>query len=113
MKREEKKLYEGMYVLDASLSEEALKKAIARITDSIKQHEGEVHKIHNQGRKKLAYPINGHRQGQYCILYFSVIPSAITHMWAEYRLNEDLLRFLTLRAEKVLEKIEFKPLQEV
>jgi small subunit ribosomal protein S6 len=31
-------------------------------------------------------------------------------LWREYQLNEDLLRFMTLRTEKVPEKIEFKEL---
>lgn len=110
--KQQKRLYEGMYVLNASLSEDALKKALNRITHLIEQHGGEIHKIHDQGRKKLAYEINGHKQGYYYLLYFSVIPSAISEMWEEYHLNEDLIRFITLLAEKVEEKIEFQPLQE-
>lgn len=112
MKDQEKRIYEGMYILSASLSEEAIKKALSRITDLIEQHQGEVHKVHEQGRKKLAYEINGHKQGYYFVLYFSVIPSAISEMWKEYHLNEDLIRFITLQAEKVEEKIEFQQLPE-
>ncbi|MGE0199173.1 MAG: 30S ribosomal protein S6 [Simkaniaceae bacterium] len=113
MKKESKRLYEGMYILNASLSEEALKKALERITKTIEESGGEIQKIHEMGRKKLAYEIDGHKQGQYFLLYFSVVPSLITEMWREYHLNEDLIRFMTMRAETVLEKIEFKPLQEV
>ncbi|MGE0832453.1 MAG: 30S ribosomal protein S6, partial [Simkaniaceae bacterium] len=112
-KKESKRLYEGMYILNASLSEEALKKALERITNTIEESGGEIQKIHEMGRKKLAYEIDGHKQGQYFLLYFSVVPSLITEMWREYHLNEDLIRFMTMRAETVLEKIEFKPLQEV
>ena len=112
MKDQEKRIYEGMYILSASLSEEAIKKALSRITDLIEQHEGEVHKIHEQGRKKLAYEVNGHKQGYYFVLYFSVIPSAISEMWKEYHLNEDLIRFITLQTDKVEEKIEFQQLPE-
>lgn len=113
MKNQQKRLYEGMYILSASLSEEAMKKALARITDLVEEHGGEIHKVHDQGRKKLAYEINGHKQGYYYILYFSVLPSAIAEMWREYHLNEDLIRFMTLQTEKVREKIEFQPLLEV
>jgi len=112
MKNQQKRLYEGMYILNASLSEDAQKKALSRITDLIEEHGGEIHKVHDQGRKKLAYEINGHKQGYYYVLYFSVIPSAIAEMWKEYHLNEDLIRFITLQAEKVVEKLEFQPLPE-
>jgi small subunit ribosomal protein S6 len=33
-------------------------------------------------------------------------------LWKEWRLMEDILRFLTLKAEGIMEKIEFKPLVE-
>ena len=113
MSNKELRLYEGMYILNASLSEDALKKALERITKTIEESGGEIHKIHEMGRKKLAYEIDGHKQGQYFLLYFSVKPTLLEEMWKEYHLNEDLIRYVTMRAEKVVEKLEFKPLVEV
>jgi small subunit ribosomal protein S6 len=112
MSEQELRLYEGMYILNASLSEDALKKSLERITKTIEEGGGEIHKIHEMGRKKLAYQIDGHKQGQYFLLYFSVSPTLLQEMWKEYHLNEDLIRFATMRAEQVVEKIEFKPLVE-
>jgi len=112
MKDQQKRLYEGMYILSATLSEDAVKKSLSRITDLIEQSGGEIHKIHDQGRKKLCYEINGHKLGYYYLLYFSVLPSAISEMWKEYHLNEDLIRFITLQADKIQETVEFKLLPE-
>lgn len=112
MSKKELRLYEGMYILNASLSEDALKKALERITKTIEEGGGEIHKIHEMGRKKLAYEIDGHKQGQYFLLYFSVNPTLLEEMWKEYHLNEDLIRYVTMRTEKILEKLEFKPLLE-
>ena len=112
MKEEKTNLYEGMYILSATLSEDARNKALDRIQAGITNHGGEIVKIHNQGRKRLAYEIDGHREGYYYIIYFNVKPSAINELWHEYHLNEDLVRFLTLRTEKVMDKIEFKSLVE-
>lgn len=113
MKEEKKNLYEGMYILSATLSDDARAKALDRIQNGITSRGGEILKIHAQGRKRLAYEVDGHREGYYFIIYFDVKPSAINELWQEYHLNEDLIRFLTLRADKVLEKIEFKSLVEV
>lgn len=112
MKQARKNLYEGMYILKATLSDDARKKALDRLTDLITQREGEINKIHDQGRKRLAYEIDGHREGHYFLIYFTAPSSAISDLWKEYHLNEDLIRFITLRADKVLDKIEFKPLVE-
>jgi small subunit ribosomal protein S6 len=111
--KQKKQLYEGMYILSTTLSEEARQKAIEKIAEGITARGGEVHKIHDQGRKKLAYEINKRREGHYFLLYFSLPTNAMKELWRDYLLNEDLIRFLTLRTEKVLDKIEFKPLVEV
>jgi len=103
-------LYEGMYILSATLSEDARKKAIEKITSSIQYHAGEVRKIFEQGRKRLAYEINKRREGYYYVLYFTASPSSMPELWREYQLNEDLIRFMTLRVEEVPETLEFKAL---
>lgn len=105
-------LYEGMYVISATLSDDARNKALDKIQEGITQKGGEVVKIHNQGRKRLAYEIDGHREGYYFVIYFNCKPSAISELWQEYHLNEDLIRFITLRTDKVLDKIEFKTIEE-
>lgn len=106
-------LYEGMYILSATLSEDARKKAIEKITASIQHHAGEVHKIFEQGRKKLAYEIGRRKEGYYYILYFSASSTSMPELWREYKLNEDMIRFMTLRASEVPEKIEFKALEHM
>ena len=105
-------LYEGMYIISATLSEDARSKALERVQNEITTRGGEIHKVHEQGKKRMAYEIDGHREGYYFIIYFSVCPSAIAELWNEYHLHEDLVRFITLRTDKVLEKIEFKALAE-
>lgn len=112
MSQDKQHLYEGMYIISASLSDDARNKAFQKIQTGITQRGGEILKIHDQGRRRLAYEIDGHREGYYYIIYFNLKPSAIAELWQEYHLNEDLVRFITLRADKVMEKIEFKALEE-
>lgn len=113
MSKQRKQLYEGMYILSTTLSDETRQKALEKIIAGIEERGGEVHKIHDQGRRKLAYEINGRREGHYYIIYFTAPSAIVKELWRDYHLNEDLIRFITLRTEKVLEKIEFKPLVEV
>jgi len=111
-KKQKDQLYEGMYILSATLSDDARQKALDKITSGISERGGTVNKIHDQGRKKMAYEINGKREGHYYVIYFTAPTSAISDLWRDYHLNEDLIRFVTLTAEEVLEKIEFKPLPQ-
>jgi small subunit ribosomal protein S6 len=112
MDQNRQNLYEGMYVISATLSDEARHKALDRIQTGITSRGGEIQKIHEQGRRRLAYDIDGHREGFYYVIYFTAPTAAITELWHDYHLNEDLIRFITLRADKVMDKIEFKPLVE-
>jgi small subunit ribosomal protein S6 len=110
--KDKKQLYEGMYILHPTLSEDARKKALDKITLGISEKGGEIHKIHDQGRKKLAYEIRGSREGYYYLIYFTAITGKLAELWREYHLNEDLLRFMTLKSEEVKQTLEFKKLPE-
>ena len=111
MTNETANLYEGMYVISAALSDDARRKAFEKISNGITERGGEVHKVHEQGRRRLAYEIKKQREGYYYVMYFSINPSFMSEMWQEYHLHEDLIRFMTLEAEEVKETIEFKPLE--
>ena len=113
MKKQRLALYEGMYILSATLSDDSRKKAFEKITNGITEKGGNIEKIHEQGRKKLAYEIDSKREGFYYVLYFTAPTSIISELWKEYQLHEDLIRFLTLRAEEVLETLDFKPLKQI
>lgn len=112
MSHEEKNLYEGMYLMSASVGDDIRHKVLARIQDGITSRGGEIQKVHDQGRKRLAYEINKHREGYYYLIYFSLDPSKVKELWQDYHLIDELLRFITLKASEVMEKIEFKTLIE-
>ena len=111
MSKDRDGLYEGMYILSATLSNESRKKALDKIIDGITQKGGEIKKIHDQGRKKLCYEIKGKKEGHYYLVYFTTKTRSILDLWKEYHLHEDLLRFMTLRTENVLETLEFNPIR--
>src|SRR5687768_225747 len=105
-------LYEGMYILNTALTDDARQKLIDKMTGSIDEKGGKLHKIFDQGRKKLAYEISKKKEGHYFLFYFSIPTDVMNKLWREYRLNEDVLRFMITRVPTVPEKIEFKPLPE-
>jgi small subunit ribosomal protein S6 len=110
VKKQENHLYEGMYILSTSLSDDARQKAIDKIIAGITQRGGEIHKQFDQGRKRLAYEINKRREGHYVIIFFSLPSQAMTELWRDYNLNEDMVRFSTLQIETVPETLSFKQL---
>ena len=111
-KKERKALYEGMYIVSATLSDESRKKAFDKIIDGITQKGGMIRKTFELGRRKFTYEIDKRREGYYYVLFFEAPTSIIAKLWEEYHLHEDLIRFMTTRTEKVLESLDFKPLKQ-
>jgi small subunit ribosomal protein S6 len=105
------RLYEGMFIISATLSDQLRKKALDKILDVITSRGGEIQKIHEMGRKKLAYTIEKKKEGNYYLIYFSAPTPSIKEMWHEYQLNEDLLRFMTKKTDKVKETLTFEPVE--
>lgn len=110
MTKQRDQLYEGMYILNAALSEDARGKAIGKLEAQIKEKGGEIHKTFDWGRRRLAYEIAGKREGHYFLLYFTASTQLIKELWKGYHLNEDLMRFMTVKAEEVPETLTFKSL---
>ncbi len=112
MDKNRKYLYEGMYIISATLSDDARTKAMEKIQEGVLKRGGEIHKQHDLGRSKLAYDINGRKEGHYYVLFFSINPIHINDLWKDYHLHEDLMRFMTLRSEAVQEELTFKTISE-
>jgi small subunit ribosomal protein S6 len=109
-KNENVTLYEGMFIANAALSEDARKKFLEKLHSGITSKGGEIKSEIDLGRKKLAYQIRKHREGYYYLIYFTAPAAEIKEMWKDYHLNEDLIRFMTLKTEEAKESLVFKEL---
>ena len=80
--------YEAMYVITPELEDEAIKGIIEKYTGIITANGGEIEKVDEWGRRRLAYPINYKTEGYY------ELPREL-----ERNLNNDegILRFLVVR----------------
>ena len=62
--------YEMLYILDASLTDEAKEGIITKFEDLVKNNGGVVEKTDRWGVKKLQYPINYKSEGYYVLMTF-------------------------------------------
>ena len=89
--------YEAMYVITPELEDEAVKGIIEKYTGIITANGGEIEKVDEWGRRRLAYPINYKTEG-YCVLTTFAAASELPRE-LERNLNNDegILRFLVVR----------------
>lgn len=98
------KLYETTVIFDPGLEEARVNEEVERVTQPIAQAGGEVVEVQRWGKRKLAYMIKKRRDGTYVHVKHKSPPALISEMDRRFRLNESVLRHLTVVAPKELPK---------
>ena len=100
------RLYETTIVLDPQLKSTEIEDAIKKVTTFITNHGGEIVKVDEWGKRRLAYEINKKQYGYYVYIRFSAPGQIVRLLEREYRLMEPVLRYLTVRVDKLMLKME-------
>ena len=92
--------YETVFILTPVLSDDQMKEAVNKFKDVLVKAGAEIISEENWGLKKLAYPIQKKTTGFYQLVEFEADPTVIAKLEVNYRRDERILRFLTLKQEK-------------
>lgn len=92
--------YETVIVLTPLLSEEISKEAIAKFRNILTEGGAEIVHEDNWGLKKLAYPIAKKTTGFYHLIEFKAPGELISKLEIEYKRDERVMRFLTIKLDK-------------
>ena len=92
--------YETVFILTPVLSEDQAKEAVAKFKGVLKDANAKIHHEENWGLKKLAYPINKKTTGFYHLIEFAHEGDAIAKLETEYKRDERIIRFLTVKLDK-------------
>ena len=92
--------YELMLVLRPDVADDKSQALIDRTTRGIATSGGQIVKVAPWGRRRLAYPIDRHREGSYHIILFEAPPEAITELEHTLLITEEVLRHLVTRVER-------------
>ena len=92
--------YEMNFIVSPELSEADYKKVVGKFVDMVKKADGEVTNIENWGVRKLAYPISRKTNGYYAYVEFTTYGDFIQKLEKEFKYDENVLRYLTVRLNK-------------
>lgn len=93
-------IYETVFIARQDLSEAQVKELTDGFTKIIEDAKGKINKIENWGLRSLAYRIEKNRRGHYVLMESEVEAAAIHEMERTMRLNENILRFMSLRLKE-------------
>ena len=97
-------LYECVFIARNDVTQQQVEAVADGIGTDIETDGGTVQKREYWGLRTLAYRVNKNRKGHYMLLGLDAKPAFITEMERRLSLNEDVLRFMTLRVEAITEE---------
>ena len=92
--------YEAVFILNPVLSEDQIKEAVKKFESFLNDKGAKFINKENWGLKKLAYPIQNKKSGFYHLFEVTVDPSAIEFLEVEFRRDERVMRYLTVKFDK-------------
>ena len=91
--------YEVMYVIDPALEDSARTELINRFSDLVKKNGGEVDRVDEWGKRRLAYAIQYKTEGYYVLMYIKAPADLPREIERNMQISDSVLRYLTVRYE--------------
>lgn len=89
--------YENLVIVKPTLTQEEIENTIAAIEDVLTSNGAEIAARDKMGIRKLAYPIQKNERGYFHVMYYTAKPSVIGEIERRFRINEAILRFVTIK----------------
>lgn len=103
--------YETTYILHPDVDEARAKAIAERIEGIISDFNGEIIRVEEWGRRKLAYRVKQNTRGIYIYVRYTADPEAIAELERVMRLIDEVIKFLTLKVDLTFEQ-ELKEAKE-
>lgn len=92
--------YETMYVLRPDLETEKTQELITRYQDLVVSHGGAIEEVNQWGKRRLAYELDGHREGFYVLMNYQAETNFTSELERLFRINDDVMRYITVGQEE-------------
>jgi small subunit ribosomal protein S6 len=96
-------LYEHVFLARQDVSTQQVEELTTQLTQVLADNGGKVAKNEYWGLKSLSYRIRKNRKAHYTLLNIDAPATAVAEMERQMRLNEDILRFMTIRVDALEE----------
>ncbi|WP_019219676.1 30S ribosomal protein S6 [Bartonella florencae] len=93
-------LYEHVFLARQDIAPQQIDELLNLYKGVIEAHGGKVGRVENWGLRPLAYRIRKNRKAYYVLINVDAPAAAIAEVERQMRINEDILRYMTIRVEK-------------
>jgi small subunit ribosomal protein S6 len=93
--------YELGFILNPEVSEEQSHAILERVEQIVSNYDGQVVRVNQWGRRRLAYPIQHHRDGYYVFFDMILTPETVLELDRTMKVSEEVLRHLIKRRDPI------------
>lgn len=90
--------YETIFIVDAAKSEEEIAQLVEKFKSLI-ESAGEIAKVDEWGKRRLAYEIDDRTEGYYVLVEFSAAPEFPAELSRQYKITDGIMRYLVISKE--------------
>ncbi|MEE8385452.1 MAG: 30S ribosomal protein S6 [Dehalococcoidia bacterium] len=98
--------YELVIIVSPAVEDDAVSATVDRVQEFIAQQGGQVKEMAPWGRRKLAYPIDGFKEGNYVVAQLGLDPQSVRALEDHLKLTENVIRHLVVKLEDEEEEEE-------
>ena len=92
--------YELVVILNPEIGDDAVPNSIQKVEQGITARGGEIIDSNHWGRRRLAYPIKRHMEGNYVVSQVKLDPTTVPEIESTLRISDDVIRHLIIRADE-------------
>jgi len=100
------RIYEELFIVRPEAGQEEIDAFVEQIGNVITGGGGKVEKVERWGIRKLAYTVEKQQEGYYVLLQLTSGPEAIKEMERRLRVSDLVLKYLTVRIDEKLKRLE-------
>jgi small subunit ribosomal protein S6 len=93
--------YDTTFIINGDLGQKEREAIILQARDSLVKKGADINRIVRWGMRTLAYEIKKKTRGYYVIYYYCAPPAIIKDFERELRLNENILRYMTIKSDGI------------
>ena len=97
--------YESIFITEPAASDDEVAGFLKGFEDSITAGNGKMLKVERWGKRRLAYRVGRHEDGNYTLLQMECPPAAARELERRYRMNDRIIKYLTVRLDKDIPEI--------
>lgn len=92
--------YELGVILNPEINDDSVPQSLERLQQAIAARGGEIVDTNHWGRRRLAYPISRHFEGNYVFTQIRMAPNEVPELESTLRISDEVIRHMIIRSDE-------------